>query len=355
MRPSATPFPRIDSAPLDTWQWPTPPFAWRHQAAVGDGAQRCRIETRNGTAVEGELLAIDPEARSLSFRASSAGAAVQLPFERFVRLTLLEPLVPAARRAGVPIERLPAAAQERGYRLQLTQTGALLEGRTLGHIESDEALYLFAPTEGDRSVQRMLVPRSAYSRCEFGASAEEVAAHHWVATPDALIAALAEQDRRPVQPLGASLLQLGFLTSEQLDRALAEPSNERPLGERLVAAGLLSRSDLQTALAHKMGYPLVDLERFPIDPEAVTKLPFKAAVAARALPLLIDGPRLIIAVDRPSRLDKLHGLQAFAGLRLAPVLASKHRILAALTKLGQADPWAVNELKLRPGYFATTT
>ena len=30
--------------------------------------------------------------------------------------------------------------------------------------------------------------------------------------------------------------------------------------------------DLQTALAHKMGYPLVDLTRFPIDVLAARKL-----------------------------------------------------------------------------------
>lgn len=301
------------------------------------------------------MLAVHLAAPSLSFRTSSGGAPVQLPFERFVRLTLLEPLVPAARRAGAPIERVPTAAQERSYRLQLTQTGVWLEGRTLGHVERDEALYLFAPIDGDRSVQRVLVPRSAYSRCEFGASAEELVARQWLATPEALRLALAEQDRKPIQPIGTSLLQLGLLTQEQLDRALAEPAGERPLGERLVAAGVLSRSDLQTALAHKMGYPLVDLERFPIDPQAVVKLPFKAAVAARTLPLMVDGQRLVVAVDRPSRLDKLHGLQAFAGLRLAPVLAPKHRILAALAKLGKDDPWAANELALRPSYFATTT
>lgn len=352
--PPADPFPRIDSAALDAWQWPTPPFAWRHQSAIGDGAQRCRIETRNGAAVEGDLLAIDGPGRSLSFRTSAGGVPVQLPFARFSRLTLLEPLAPAAGRSGVPIERVPAAAQERSYRLHLTQTGAVLEGRTLGHIETEEALYLFPPVEEDRSVQRVLVPRSAYARCEFGPSAEEVAAQSWVATPEALLRALAEQQRKPVQPLGRSLLELGLLTPAQLQRALDEPPGDRPLGERLVAAGLLSRTDLQTALAHKMGYPVVDLERFPVDPVALTKLPGKAAVTAKALPLMIGGARLIVAVDRPSRLDKLRGLQGFAQLGLVPVLASKHRILAMLARLFADDPWAANELTQRPGYFATT-
>lgn len=352
---SGSSFPRIDSAALDTWHWPMPPFDWRHQAAVGDGAQRCRIETRNGAAVEGDLLTIDPLARTLSFRTAAGGAAVQLPFARFSRLTLLEPLVPAARRAGMPIERVPAAAQERSYCLHLAQTGALLEGRTLGHVETDDALYLFPPADGDRSVMRVLVPRSAYARAEFGVSAEEAAAKEWVATPEALLRALAEQARKPVQPIGQSLLALGLVTPAQLQQALDTPDGKQPIGQRLVAAGVLSQASLHTAVAHKMGYPFVDLDRFPVDPQAVALLPYKDAIKARALPLMIDGARLIVAVDRPARVDKLQELRGRAQLQFVPALASKQRILAALSRYAKDDPWSANELRGKVGTFHTTT
>ena len=51
----------------------------------------------------------------------------------------------------------------------------------------------------------------------------------------------------------------------------------------LVAAGMIKRSDLRTALAHKMGYPLVDLTRFPVDPVAAAKLSHRLAVLYRAI------------------------------------------------------------------------
>ena len=54
-----------------------------------------------------------------------------------------------------------------------------------------------------------------------------------------------------------------------------------PLGELLVREGLITRDDLQTALARKMGYPQVDLEAFPIDVEALRKLPVAAALRLR--------------------------------------------------------------------------
>ena len=54
---------------------------------------------------------------------------------------------------------------------------------------------------------------------------------------------------------------------QQLDRSV-------PLGEMLVRMGVVSRDDLQTALARKMGYPLVDLDAFPVEAEALRKLSY---------------------------------------------------------------------------------
>lgn len=351
--PLSSPFPKLDAAELDAWRWPKPPFAWRHEAGADDGAQRCRIDTAFGTSVEGDLVGIDTTAGVVSFRVDAAGAAVQLPFARFCRLTLLAPLKPVARRAGAPLERVPAAAQERVYRIVLKAKGqgGVLEGRTLGRVETAEGLYLYPPVDEERSVLRVLVPRSAYESCEFGPSAEEIAAREWLATPEALLQALGR--RKPVLPLGQSLLELGFITPAQLERALRERAGDAPLGETLVAAGILSRTDLQTALAHKMGIPLVDLARFPIDAATVQKLPRRIAVAARALPLMVDGPRMIVAVDRPARLDKLKTLQVFAQLTPVPVLASKLHILMTLARLAQHDVWSSQGFGM-PEYFATT-
>ena len=48
-------------------------------------------------------------------------------------------------------------------------------------------------------------------------------------------------------------------------------------GELLVKGGLLSRQDLQTALARKMGFPVVDVASFPIEADALRKIPFAMA------------------------------------------------------------------------------
>ena len=92
----------------------------------------------------------------------------------------------------------PPAAQERDYTLQQVGQATTLPliGRTAGHVEAAEGMFLFSPADDDGALCRVFVPRSAYSRCEFGPSAEELAARHWIASPAKLLEALAAAGTR---------------------------------------------------------------------------------------------------------------------------------------------------------------
>jgi len=349
-------FPTLTLDEPAPWQWPMPPADARRFApppALGT-PQPCQIETQTGLKLQGAMLDFDPSKRRLQFRASSGGTDASLPFTGVRRLTLTTPLLPAARAADAPKERLPPAAQERDYTLQQVghATTEALTGRTAGHVLATEGVYLFSPTSDDGALCRVFVPRSAYSRCEFGPSAEELAARYWIASPAKLIEALEQQERAPLQPLGQALLALGLLTQAQLDRVLQRTGGKTALGETLVDSGLVSRGDLQTALAHKMGFPLVDLERFPLDPHALALLPRRLAISHRVLPLMLDKERLIVAVDRPGRVLKLRLLDAYAQMPIVPALALKSQILVALNRQSN-DGWNVN-VSERANFFATT-
>lgn len=350
-----TPFPTLMADEPERFGWPRIPFDWRHRPPPPiDAPQPCRIESVVGTPVDGEMLGFDPLLRTLRFRTSANGAVVELPFARFRRLTLSTPLQAALGATGTPVERVPAAAQERDYRLQGAGTAAPLTGRTCGRVETADGMFLFIPVEEESALQRVFVPRSAYIRSEFGASAEEVAARMWIASPHELLAAIERQQRMPIKPLGHSLRELGLLTEAQLERALARQSAARdvPLGEMLVKDGLISRGDLQTALAHKMGYPLVDLGRFPLDPKAAAKLPQRVAIGLRMIPLLLVRDQLIVAVDKPARVMKLKGVNAIAGVTVTPVLASRMQIMLAQDRQ-KNDIWSGHVADKLP-FFAST-
>ncbi len=356
-----TPLPILSLDPEQTWgwQWPQPPFA-RSQTmtALEEGATPCRIETPNGAAVEGMLVQFDADAELLRFEMAGGATPLALPFSKFRHLSLGVPWLLARRAPDAPQERLPTAAKERSYRIELA-AGGNLSGRTLGHVEQECGYFFFEPLDDGAAVQRTFVPRSACLGLTFGKSAEEQAAERWVGTREQLLAALEAQHRAKIKPLGEALVDLGFITRDALERAIADQHPERslPLGEDLVARGLLSRADLRTALAHKMGYPLVDLTRFPVDPQAVRKLSQRVMLEHNVLPLLQDGERLIVAVDDLVRVPRLQSVQSLAQLKVVPVLASRSRISLALGVLGN-DRWADNvpmHLKLlvtAPGNFS---
>jgi hypothetical protein len=271
----STPFPTVVFEAPEQTDWPLLPLDWHHLPPPPKGTpQACAIESPSGATVLGEMLDFDVPAARIVFR-PNAGKTGYLAFSRFRRLTLVEPLRGVLPFAGAPLERVPVARQERDYNLQPSGSGqaAPMRGRTVGHVETAAGLYLFAPIEDEAALQRVFVPRSAYSHCSFGLSTEEIAAKQWITTPQALLDAIERQNKAPVLPIGQSILALGLLTQAQLDRALAKPSSGVPLGEALVAARLISQADLHTAIAHKMGYPVVDLRRFPVDPLVIAKVP----------------------------------------------------------------------------------
>mgnify|MGYP001764087779 CR=1 FL=1 len=298
------------------------------------------------------MLNFNPVAGNITFASTADGDPVLLAFSRFRRLTLTTPLRGVKHSLGSRVERLPLAAQERDYRLHGASHVPPMNGRTTGYVEADAGLYLFTPVDEDAALQRVFVPRWAYSHCEFGPSAEEIAARLWISSPAVLLEAIERQEHMPVLPIGQSLLALGLLTQAQLDRELAKPAGDRPLGESLVAAGLISEADLQTAIAHKMGYPMVDLNRFPIDLAAVAKVPKDTAARHRMLPLMIDQGRLIVAVDRPSRVTELRSLHLYLQTPIVPVLASAMQITVALERL-LPDVWS-QQVVGRPSFVAST-
>jgi hypothetical protein len=338
---AAAPTPPVLAAPPRAWHWPTPPGRGKSFGAQPalPWPQPCRIETQTRLTLYGDLLGFDAARRRLQFRANGSDTDASLAFAALKRVTLTHAMQPLLRDKRSSRTRRPAAAQERDYCLE--QVGqehtAPLTGRTAGHVEAAEGMYLFSPLGEEGALLRVFVPRSAYTRSEFGPSVEEVAARHWIASPAQLLQAVA-QPQLPATPLGQALLALGLVTPGQLQRVQQRLDGRTALGEALVGAGLVSRTDLQTALAHKMGYPVVDLERFPLDRLALSMIPRDVATAHRLMPLLRDGERLIVAVDRPGRVLKLRELEAYARLPLVPVLALKSQILQALERLPADAP-----------------
>jgi type II secretory ATPase GspE/PulE/Tfp pilus assembly ATPase PilB-like protein len=337
--------------------WPTPAYACYPAPMRLVDPEPCQIEGLNGRLMTGALLEMDPAAGAAKVRIPPARIAIPLRFDQFRRLTLTRPLLPLddADAATSLMAQRPAV----GVKVHV-KGAPPIDSLSIGHLEDATGIFLFAPVDGRGSVLRSFVPRAAYDAVEIGERIGEVLVAQHTATPAQIEQALAEQQqmrtrklgeilltkqivsaeeleraiieqaRMPMVRIGEALIALGFINQAQLETALSQQREDRsvPLGELLVRRGLVSRADLQTALARKMGYPLVDVTQFAAETEALARLPYAVATRLPALPLLLRGGRLIVAVEDPSRPD----IEFASQTKVVPVLARANLLGAAIGK-----------------------
>ncbi|MES2960216.1 MAG: ATPase, T2SS/T4P/T4SS family [Pseudomonadota bacterium] len=347
-------------APATPWRWPTPPFAG--YAEAGDQANlACEIEGLTSAAIAAELLALDVDAGCARIRIKVTGTEMTLRFSQLRRITLTTVLAAQAPAAGDPHAQLLAHHPVSDYRLRLSG-GGWLSGRSVGHVETGHGLFLYPPADESGGVQRMFVPRCAYGAFEIGprigdvlveqraatpeqidlAVAEqsqmrmrklgELLLAHRIVSPDQLLSAIDQQARMPVVRIGEALVALKMINEEQLAAALEQQKSDRstPLGELLVRGGHVTREHLQLALARKMGYPVVDALAFPIEVEAVKRLPFSVARRMVVLPLLMRGAQLVVAMADPSRRAEIDELEFISQLKIVPALAHAETLPAVI-------------------------
>ena len=341
--------------------WPTPPYAGYPAAGEQTQAQACAIEGLNGKLVQGRLMMFVPDEEVATVQLPPARTTLQLRFNQFRSLALAEPLAPMTADPTDPHADVLEHRPHSHYRLQL-HDGTVLEGETIGHVELPFGIFLFPPHGDEGSVTRLFVPNAAVADGEVGPRIEDVLVEsdtvsaalideatqlqqqlrtqklgdilltRHIVTPEQLLGAIAEQSRMPLVRIGEALTTLGLIDQYQLDEALEQQLVDRnvPVGELLVRLGRISRQDLQTALARKMGYPMVDVAAFPVESEALRKLPFATALRLGALPLMLRDATLVVALEDPSRRKALEEIEFASECKVAPVLARHTELETAL-------------------------
>ena len=355
-----------DGAPADAtgrFEWPTPPYACYPAPTPAIAPEGCEVEGLNGKAMVGRLIHFDAAAGLVRLRVAPTRTTVTLRFDQFRRLRLLQPLGVVGPLPDVPQAEVLSERPALPFRVRL-KNGEPIDGFTVGHAETDNGLFVFEPMDRAGHVRRSFFPRAAYEDARVGPRLGEALVEQNAATPEQVQAALAEQEqlraqrlgdmlvvrqiitpdelaaaidqqaKMPMVRIGEALVALGFITEEQLQEALAQQRQDRgvALGELLVRKGVVSRDDLQTALARKMGYPLVDVTQFPCDAQALARLPHAAAARTPALPLMVHGGRLVVAMEDPSRRQSVDEVEFAAQIKVVPVLARASLLASAIDR-----------------------
>jgi type II secretory ATPase GspE/PulE/Tfp pilus assembly ATPase PilB-like protein len=360
--------PAPTAAPFEPqrFAWPTPSLPCYPAPVPASAPEACVIEGMNGSTMAGRLMHFNPGAGLAHVQVAASRATMPLRFSQFRCMRLAQPLLPTPLD---PTDTAPLALTEyrsHPYRVQMAD-GGVLEGLTITHEENAHGLFLFEPVDDDGAVRRCFVPREQYSHVDIGARLGEALLEQNAASAEAIDAALSQQDRMrnqrlgemllvkqlltadeldvaieeqarmPMVRIGQALTAMNFITEAQLEQALQQQQQDRgvPLGELLVRDGHITRQDLQTALARKMGYPLVDVAQFPAELDALQKLPYTLASRLCALPLMMRGGRMVLALEDPTQRKVLDEIEFAAGCKTIPVLARARTLASAIDKAYQ--------------------
>ncbi|MFY9510818.1 MAG: ATPase, T2SS/T4P/T4SS family, partial [Rubrivivax sp.] len=350
----------------------TPPLACYPAPARAAQPEPCEVEGLNGKTMVGRLMHFNPVEGLVKLRVAPSRTTMTLRFDQFRRLRLLQPLAPLQHPPELP--QAEVLGERPALPFEVCMRGAApIEGLTVGQHETDYGLFIFEPLDMAGSVRRSFFPRAAFDSARVGTligdtliednlvTPEQVqealeeqqqlrsqklgdmlVVRH-IITPQELASAIEEQAKMPMVRIGEALTALGYISEQQLEEALVQQKADRSvaLGELLVRKGVVSRQDLQTALARKMGYPLVDVLQFPAEANAIARLPYAIAARLPALPLMLHGGRLVVALEDPSQRLSVDEIEFASQCKVVPVLARAGLLLGAIDrayeKLGAID------------------
>jgi type IV pilus assembly protein PilB len=144
--------------------------------------------------------------------------------------------------------------------------------------------------------------------------------------------------KRKSKQLGQILIELGYITTEQLEAALEEHrKTPKSLGRVLIDLGMIKEADLVRALAEQVGLEFVDLNEFPIDATATVLLPEALSRRYRAIPIGERDGRLLVAMSDPANVYALDDIRTITGREVQPVVATANDVEQAIQKFSGMD------------------
>ncbi len=149
-----------------------------------------------------------------------------------------------------------------------------------------------------------------------------------------------------IRRIGQILVDLGFLSDEQLEMLLEE-QQQRPgemIGQIAMSMGLIADDQLAQALGEQMGMPVVTLGDVVIPPDVLSHITEPMAQLYRIVPVSFKDDVLTIAMCDPQKLSILDELRSFLGYEIAPAVATEKEMLRALERYYAAGGESVETL-----------
>lgn len=149
-----------------------------------------------------------------------------------------------------------------------------------------------------------------------------------------LIKVLDKQKELPDVSLGEILLAAKVINQFQLEEALQRQQREhgKHLGRILIDLGVVTTEQINFALARKFGIPYVKLEDYKISPHILNRIPADLSLQYNIMPLGEVDDILIVAMENPLDMSSITVLRFNTNLKIEPVMASAQDIALTLSK-----------------------
>lgn len=135
--------------------------------------------------------------------------------------------------------------------------------------------------------------------------------------------------------LGRILIKMGKLRRNQVEEALEIQKEKRgPIGKILVELGHITEEDLNVALAAQSGMETIDLSKIDVPPEVITLMTQQMAQTYRVVPFDFDADhnRLSLAMENPDNFRATDDLQTLLGFAIKPFLSNSKQLQNALDR-----------------------
>ncbi len=134
--------------------------------------------------------------------------------------------------------------------------------------------------------------------------------------------------------IGDILIAEGKITPEQLEEALLlQQEDRREVGQILLSLGYIDKADLAKSLAKRLRLEYLDLTERDIDRGAASLVDQKVVRKHEAMPLRVEGGRLVVAMSDPTNFYALEDLKMISGYPITPVVAVDEEIRRVQNKV----------------------
>ncbi|MEF9945397.1 MAG: ATPase, T2SS/T4P/T4SS family [Lachnospiraceae bacterium] len=133
-------------------------------------------------------------------------------------------------------------------------------------------------------------------------------------------------------PIGEVLEEYGYITSEQVDQALAyqKEHKDKRLGRILIEQGYVTERQMLEALTQRLNLEMVNIDELNINEEAVGKIPRSLAIKYSILAFEMKGNNLSVALNDPLNFYALEDIRQLTGMHLKIYLAEMLPLTNAL-------------------------